>query len=307
MPESRKIIDAVAERIDELPLADSAVLGTLSLLDDPNTDLERLAEALSPTVALRFLDIAAGLEAGTELRSIHHAVKCLGCEKMKQVLISSILLDHFTRQPDHANFSFNRFSEQAHLCAAISGALGRIVDYPAQEDIFTAALLHNVGKMAVAVYFPKKLDTIIDLKQSRALPTHVAEKRVLGADHAEIGAAILARFRLPADICEAVRHHEDAELSTEAATAGGELLMILRAASQVTARFTLPAAEDAAGVAEMLSAAVDNGRLLYRKKFSSGRLTPGYMTAIGAFLTTAGGLIEMDLKKFLAPRKLETA
>jgi hypothetical protein len=76
-------------------------------------------------VALRFLDIAAGLEAGSELRSIHHAVKCLGCEKIKQVLISSVSLDHFTCQPDHTNFSFNRFSGQARLCAPISGALGR--------------------------------------------------------------------------------------------------------------------------------------------------------------------------------------
>ena len=35
-------------------------------------------------VALGFLDIAAGLEAGSELRRINHTVKHLGCEKMKK-------------------------------------------------------------------------------------------------------------------------------------------------------------------------------------------------------------------------------
>ena len=66
---------------------------------------------------------------------------------------------------DDANFSFKRFSGQAHLCAAISGAFGRIVDYPAREDVFTAAPLHSVGKMVIAVYFPKNLGAIIDLKK----------------------------------------------------------------------------------------------------------------------------------------------
>jgi len=42
------------------------------------SELEKIIAA----VALGFLDIAAGLEAGSELRSIHHTVKHFGCEKM---------------------------------------------------------------------------------------------------------------------------------------------------------------------------------------------------------------------------------
>jgi HD-like signal output (HDOD) protein len=298
MADKKQIVDTVQNRIEELPLVDSAVFRTLSMLDDPGIDFERFAEALSPIIALRLLDMAAELGEVPKLRSIHSAVKNLGKEKMKQVLISSILLDHFTRQPDYANFDFDRFSDQAHLCAAVAGSLGEIVDYPAKEDLFTASVLHNIGKMAVVVYFPEQLEQIVVLKQAEALPTREAERRVLGVDHAELGSVILERFRLPGDICEAVRLHDADEIPAD----GSELTMILHTACQITGRFSLPGSEDAAGTAGLLTEAVENGRVLYRKKFEQGRSTPGYASALGNFLTIAAGLVEMDLDKFLDKR-----
>ncbi len=301
MTDKQQVVDTVQNRIKELPIVDSAVFRTLSMLDDPNIDLGRFAEALSPTIALRLLDMAAELGADSDMRSIHNAVKTLGNEKMKQVLISSILLDHFTRQPDYVNFDFDRFSGQAHLCAAVAGALGEIVGYPGREDLFTASVLHNIGKMAIVVYFPGQLEQIVALKQSEALPTKAAEKRVLGIDHAELGSIILERFRLPPDICESVRLHDADELPPD----GSELAMILHAACEITGRFSLPGSEDAVGAAGLLSEAVENGRVVYRQKIPKGRSTPGYESVLADFLRIAADLVEMDLKKFLDARDQE--
>ncbi|MGD8366583.1 MAG: HDOD domain-containing protein [Desulfobacterales bacterium] len=295
MAGKQQIVDTVKTRIERLPLIDAAVFRTLSMLEDPNIDFERFAEALSPTIALRLLDMAAELGTGPGMRSIHNAVKTLGYEKMKQVLISSILLDHFTRQPDYENFDFDRFSKQAHLCAAIAGALGEIVDFPEREDLFTASMLHNIGKMAVAIYFPAQLEQIVALKKTEALPTKEAERRVLGADHATLGSIILERFRLPSDICEAVRLHDADKLPSDSS----ELAALLHSACRITGRFSLPGSEDAVGAAGLLGEAVENGRMLYLKKFGQGRSTPKYTTRLADFLTIAADLVEMDLKKFL--------
>jgi len=53
---------------------------------------------------------------------------------------------------------------------------------------------------------------------STGVPLDVAENMVLGTDHAEIGALILARWSFPDDIVDAVRWHHNPERNKNATT-----------------------------------------------------------------------------------------
>jgi HD-like signal output (HDOD) protein len=227
--------------IKNLPLLQGKVQETISLLDDPDSDFYQVINQLSPDITAKFIEYAGSSLHGQTIRSIDHAVRLLGYKQMRQILTTSMLVNHFAASRSHL-FHLEKFHKQAQLCAGIALSLGQIVDYSNQAKLFTVALLHNIGKLIIAVYYTQEYDSIVTLKQQKALSSNEAEKRILGLNHAELGALILKKCHLPEDICHAVRLHEQDAIVTDD---DDEflLLLILRKASQLANSFSLPAQE----------------------------------------------------------------
>jgi HD-like signal output (HDOD) protein len=92
-------IERISSKIDKLPLVDSEVVEIITLLNNPASNFKQIVEQLSPSLAARFLNIAnSAYYGGREVRNIDYAVKLLGYAKMKDILITSILVDHFTKR-----------------------------------------------------------------------------------------------------------------------------------------------------------------------------------------------------------------
>jgi putative nucleotidyltransferase with HDIG domain len=81
---------------------------------------------------------------------------------------------------------------------------------PAVDEVFTAALLHDIGKIVLGNYVREDLEKIEDLV-AKGISFEVAEFVVLGMDHASIGARILQNWSLPGELVNAVRWHHDPE------------------------------------------------------------------------------------------------
>ena len=106
---TEETIARIEKKINKLPLIDSEVVGIITLLNNPASNFEQIAENLSPSLAARFLNIAnSAYYGGREVRSINYAVQLLGYAKMKDYLITSILMDHFTRRLKDFNFQIRK-------------------------------------------------------------------------------------------------------------------------------------------------------------------------------------------------------
>ena len=76
--------------------------------------------------------------------------------------------------------------------------------------IYTAALLHDVGKLILGRYVLKDIAPIEAATES-GLPFDTAVRQVLGINHAEIGAMMLKKWSFPEDIIQVVRWHHEPE------------------------------------------------------------------------------------------------
>ena len=80
------------------------------------------------------------------------------------------------------------------------------------DEIFTAALLHDMGKMILGQFVQADYAQI-ERALAQGLPFETAEAIAFGTNHAEIGAEVLTKWSLPARIVNAVRWHHRPEKS----------------------------------------------------------------------------------------------
>ncbi|MBW1739155.1 MAG: HDOD domain-containing protein [Deltaproteobacteria bacterium] len=288
-------IDTIKDKIESLPLIDVTVFETISLLNSPDSNFKQVVETLSPDVAARFLNMANSAYYGLEVRSINHAVRLLGYGQMKHILITSILIDHFTKRLK--DFSFEKFQKQAQFCAAVSRVLGEILNYGKPEDLFTVAILHNVGKLIIAVYFKEEHKEIIALKKSQHISTSEAEQRILGISHAEIGALVLEKFNIPQDICDAVRFHDEKDRIIPEES-NFQLELIARKSASLVSRFALPEDMESSEIVDRLKGTIQKGRDMYREGMRDEMLSKGYKEVFTLLLEQASSLVYRGLKGF---------
>jgi putative nucleotidyltransferase with HDIG domain len=91
----------------------------------------------------------------------------------------------------------------SEIVAAEAGDLN--VDLPVA---FTVGLLHDIGKLALNQAITAEIQAEIrQCIDQQGCDRTEAEKKILGADHAEIGACLLKSWNLPEEIIEAVANH----------------------------------------------------------------------------------------------------
>ncbi len=90
-------------------------------------------------------------------------------------------------------------------------ALDTPVPYP--EGAFTAGLLHDVGKLLIAIAMPAEFEAMCECYQSGGDSAGDCEMDIVGATHAEISGAILEKWKLPEPIQKAVAYHHTPEVA----------------------------------------------------------------------------------------------
>ena len=297
---TQEVMKFVESKINNLPLIDSEVVGIIRLLNNPASNFEQIVEKLSPSLAARFLNIAnSAYYGGREVRSINYAVKLLGYGKMKDILVTSILMEHFTKRLK--GFNFDRFLKQAQFCAVVAKVLGEVLNFEPLEDLFTVATLQNIGKLVIAVYFKDHHHQIVALKKAEGLPSCKAERKILGVSHGEIGAIVLQRFKVPPEICEAVRFHDSLDTELQANN-NNYLQHITRQASSIVAQFSLPEEVEPVDLYHMLQATAEEGKRNYREQVQAQIRSKGYDEIFPSLLEQSADLIFNDLRRHLHER-----
>lgn len=215
--------------VNSLPPLPKAALDALAALRDAETSSERCTERLGvdPALAARTLRIANSAFYGMPGRvvSVRDAVNLLGRRTLCSVVTAAVFCEQI-RVESCAGFDFAAFWRHAAGTAIVARAIARELRLD-EEVAFTAGLLHDVGRLALAAYFPQQLDEIVRAAQQQDLPLYQVEARLMGTDHAELGASIVAHWHLPAAVATAVNdHHRPAPAAANARSTVAEVVHV---------------------------------------------------------------------------------
>jgi len=291
----------IENKIKNLPLIDASVFEIISLLNDPGSNFQQIVQKISADIAARFLNMANSSYYGRQVSSIDHAVRLLGYSEMKQILITSILIDHLTRHLDFENFHFDKFQKHSHFCSAVAKMLGEIFEYERPQDLFTVAILHNIGKLVIAVYFKEDHKKIIAMKKAEGITTYEAELRVIGVTHSDIGSLVLEKFQIAQHICDAVRYHDSKDRVIPKGT-DYQLEMIIRESAGIVAEFSLPEEKDPLDIVNEIKPAIQEAKKKYREEIGTEIISKGYRELFPSLLKHACEIIREGLKQLLEER-----
>jgi HD-GYP domain-containing protein (c-di-GMP phosphodiesterase class II) len=92
-----------------------------------------------------------------------------------------------------------------------SRVLAEAADLRNPDEVFTGGLLHDIGKLVVVVHYPDKYSAVVNEVQHTGAPMVESERKVFGYDHCQVGSALAAQWRFPADTAQMIGAHHLAD------------------------------------------------------------------------------------------------
>ncbi len=208
----------VLRKLDEIPALPMAATAVLRLAEDPRTGIGEIMKAIEydPGLTSDILRLAntAYFAGPRKIASLRDAGVLFGTQRIVELVLASSIFP-ITQKP-LVGYDLPAGELTRHAMALAIGAecIAEMLDRPAPTHTFTSALLADIGKVILGTFLAVDAAPILSLALERNLSFEVAEREILGIDHAEAGAALLDQWNLPSGIIEVVRwHHNPEELT----------------------------------------------------------------------------------------------
>ncbi|MGE4553801.1 MAG: HDOD domain-containing protein, partial [Desulfovibrionaceae bacterium] len=203
----RAEILAAVKQVDRLP---TAIQKALKVLRDPRSDMQALAKVLQldPGITANLLKVANSPYFGSvrEITSVRDALVRLGSQRVFQLVLTSGVAPRLSTEVKGYGLDPGQLLEHSITVALAAEQLARELHITPPDYTFTAGLLSDVGKTVLGTFVGVDAGPILELARQQGLTFEAAEQRVLGIDHAEVGAALLQFWELPEPIVNVVRH-----------------------------------------------------------------------------------------------------
>lgn len=201
-------IQRVAGGLDALPSIARTYWRLRHVLEEPHATVGDLADVVETdqAMATKALQLVNSPYFGLAkpVLSIRQAVQYLGSDVLKSLALTAKLFATLEEQPVDG-LSLAQLQRRALLSARLCRGILPAGD--AQETAFSAALVHDLGEVILAMADRERYTRLLDEHVASGTPLHELERAEYQTTHAEVGAYLLGLWGLPVPICEAVALH----------------------------------------------------------------------------------------------------
>ena len=208
------MLEELVGKGQQIPCLPEVYLRVRAQLEDAACDIEQIGETIQhdPAITSRILKLVNsgyyGLP-GHQVSSVVQAVRLLGRERCQHTLIGSVMRGVFDSQDDPA-FSMQVFWQHSIRTALIARQLAEYIDEIAEpETMFTAGMLHDIGKLLLIEHFPRQMLAVEEAMVRRRIDELTAELTQLGVTHTAVGEALMQHWGLPELLIDCVRYHHE--------------------------------------------------------------------------------------------------
>ena len=206
--------DEILANVKSLPAMPGNTGKLISLLNNPDATAGQIEESLryDPGMTTNILKIANSSYFGfaAKIGSIKQAVVLLGSKRLVQLFMATCVNTVLEKPIPGYDLPSGELWRHAISVSVTAEGLMKMLNLPDIDKVFTASLLHDVGKLILGEYVQDSLEEI-DKIASEGITFEAAVRQVIGTDHSEIGARILTQWSFPDELINVVRWHHDPE------------------------------------------------------------------------------------------------
>lgn len=208
--EKRDDFRKALREIKNLPTLPGIISKLTQMADDPDTTTEQMGKVISKDhiLAVKLLKLVNSAFYGFPQRisSLDSAIILLGFNVIKSLIISASIFEVMEAQDVE-------LWEHSLGCALVCNVVAKRLGIQDPEEISTAGLIHDIGKVAIKMELPAEYDKITTMVSERKISRHEAERERLGIEHSEAGGWLARSWNLPRKLVEPITCHHDPRLA----------------------------------------------------------------------------------------------
>ncbi len=214
---NRKIY-RIALEVEAFPGMPTTAAKLLPLLENHDSTASEIESILKydPGLTANILKLTNSAYFGipTRISSVRQAIVLLGWKRLLQVVMTICMSPLMNKTIPGYDLPRGALWQHSVAVSVAAEILVNALKIPDADEVFTAALLHDVGKLILGGFVKEDLQQIESMV-TKGITFDVAESMVLGTNHAEIGGQILGKWCFPAELVSAVQWHHDPESCDE--------------------------------------------------------------------------------------------
>lgn len=227
------------DSIPDIPTLPNIVVKVNKMLQDYDTSIKKLSKVIEKDQAMvtKILRLVNSTFYGfrSRITNIPHAVIILGFNTIRNAVVSVSIIKTFSGEKSFEGFEIKDFWRHSVAVAVISRYLAEQTRSNSPDDCFVAGLLHDIGKVVLSQYFTELFVGVWKSVKEDGLSFYEAEKKLLSANHAQIGGYLAKKWQFPASLTDSITYHHEVRKTVSNITQ----LMIVHTANTIANNYEI--------------------------------------------------------------------
>jgi putative nucleotidyltransferase with HDIG domain len=235
-PQKHPAPELTLTHLDTLPTLTPIAVKLLEITSDNDSSAQDVVNALrgDQSLTAKILSVANSAAMGVreKVPTLDRAVVLLGFKAIRSITLAITVFEWLAaEQPARGKRHFDRTEFWKHslgvACAARRLAAHRSALGIDPEEAFVAGLLHDLGKVALDVVFPKAYERVTAQAEETRADIADCERAILGIDHTVAGRHLVKRWGLPRFLHDVIwLHHVSAKTLTDSVASPGLIALV---------------------------------------------------------------------------------
>jgi putative nucleotidyltransferase with HDIG domain len=202
---------AKIDRITSLPTIPHVLLVINKMLQEADVSNRKMQDVIEKdqVITAKILKLVNSSFYGfrSKVVDISQAILILGFNTVRNAVATVAVIDIFRAKEKYDAFDIRDLWKHSLAVAITSRRLAEKARMAPPDDCFVAGLLHDIGKLIMVEHLPDLFSRVLAKQQEEGLSFIEAEKKISTANHAVIGGHLIQKWRFPARLVDAIKHH----------------------------------------------------------------------------------------------------
>lgn len=200
--------------IPEVPTLPDLYVRIRELVNSPSGNSQKIADIIAkdPSLVMKVIKTVNSPAYGLrqKVAKLDQAVTLLGFAEISNLVLAATVIKQFPVKPGDRLLNLKKFWEHSIGVAVMARVIMRYcrkIFGTNAEEAFISGLIHDVGKLIMYQAFPNEFTDAMNLCRTEQLTLVLAEERVFGFTHQDMGAFIADEWGFSRNMVKSIELH----------------------------------------------------------------------------------------------------